>query len=233
MSSQKSDPTWVRPPWLRVRSIKLCSLLILPLLASACKKSLPDRMEISESRPAFSTDGDIPESSDSMQRLGFGAQTQFTWQTPANWKLMPGTQMRQLNFSFGPDGAGECYMSMTNGQEGATLLEVNRWRKQMAQGALDDEGVNALPRMDLLKRSCPLVKLTGTYTPAGGMMMGAPPSEPKPDYALLGVVLEVPAMQAVLTVKMVGPKAQVEAEEANFKTFVTSLTPVAQKEPQP
>jgi hypothetical protein len=199
-------------------------------LLGGCKKALPDRLEITETRSTFGSEVPVPESSDPMQRLGFGAQTQFRWTTPAAWLLAPGTQMRQLNFSFGPNREGECYMSMTKGQEGSTIDEINRWRKQMGQPAIEATELDALPKLDLLKRACPMLKLEGPYTPAAGMGMGAPTSPPKPDFGLLGVVLEVPAMQAVLTVKMVGPKALVLQEEANFKTFVTSLTPVVASE---
>jgi hypothetical protein len=199
-------------------------------LLGACKKALPDRLEITETRPTFSSEAPIPESSDAMQRLGFGAQTQFRWTTPPAWLLAPGTQMRQLNFSFGPNREGECYMSMTKGREGSTVDEINRWRKQMGQTPVEAADIDALQKLDLLKRPCPLLKLEGPYTPAAGMAMGVMPSEPKPDFGLLGVVLEVPAMQAVLTIKMVGPKALVQQEEANFKSFVTSLTPVVAQE---
>ncbi len=203
----------------------LVASVALPLVG--CNKSLPERMEITEERAVFPSEGEIPESSSAMQRFGFGSQTQFRWATPAGWKLMPATQMRQLNFSFGPQGAGECYLSMTNGAVGATVDEINRWRKQMAQPPVEAANLDVLPKLDFLKQPCPYLMLEGNYTPASGMMMAAAmPSESKPDYGLLGVVLEVPAMQAVLTVKLVGPKALVAAEEASFKSFVTSLAPV-------
>jgi hypothetical protein len=210
----------------------LVTSVALPLVS--CNKARPDRMEIMEERAVFPSEGEIPESSNAMQRFGFGSQTQFRWVTPAGWKLMPGTQMRQLNFSFGPQGEGECYLSMTNGAVGATIAEINRWRKQMAQAPVETADLEVLPKLEFLKQPCPYLKLEGNYTPASGMMMAAAmPSEPKADYGLLGVVLEVPAMQAVLTVKLVGPKALVEKEEANFKAFATSLAPVVPQTAKP
>lgn len=134
---------------------------------------------------------------------------------------MPSTQFRELNFSFGSAGEGECYLSITRGGIGATLQEVNRWRKQMAAEPIDDAAVQSIPKLELFKQPCPHVKLEGTYTPAGGM--GVPTVAARPNYGLAGLILEIPGREVVVTVKMVGPKEMVTKEEENFKAFVNSL----------
>jgi hypothetical protein len=200
-----------------------CAALLCSL--AGCKKALPDRMEIAEHRAVFATEAEVPATSDAMQRLGTGMQTLFRWTTPAGWQLKPSTEMRQLNFSFGPNQEGECYLSVTKGGEGATAAEINRWRKQMALPPLDNAALDSLPIVSLLQTPCPLLSLEGNYTPAGGMMMMDPEHAPKPlpDYALRGVPMEIPQQEAVITLKMVGPKALVLAEDANFKTLVSSF----------
>ncbi len=215
----------VPAPLLRAFAVAGFSLLV------GCEKPLPARLEITASRPTFSTEGEIPNEVSSLQRLGFNEEQRFQWDMPDTWKLRPATKMRQLNFSFGPNAEGECYFSITKAPEDSThpaLDEINRWRKQMGQPPVEE--VTSLPTLALLRQDLPspYLKLTGTYTPASGMMMSNPsPSEPRPGTGLLGVVLEVPQMNTVLTIKMVGPQDLVAAEEAHFKSFVTSLAPAA------
>jgi hypothetical protein len=204
------------------------ALLGISLSLAACKPSLPEKMEISETRPTFSLDGPIPEPAATAQRLGFRSQASFRWTAPPGWKLMPSTEFRDLNFSFGPNGEGECYMAFTKGEEGATVTELNRWRKQMAQPPVEIDAIANLPRVTLFNRECPLVQLEGDYTPASSMaMMGAPPMPAKPGQGMIGTILEVPQMQAVVTIKLIAPKEMAQQQLENFKAFVSSLGQVS------
>ena len=94
------------------------------------------------------------------------------------------------------------------------LDNVNRWLKQFAANPVDQAALEKLPTVALAGSTGVCVTAEGDY--AGGM--GAPP---KPGFALAGVVASVGGQ--ILTVKMVGPKAEVEAAKPVLETFVKSL----------
>ena len=61
-----------------------------------------------------------------------------------------------------------------------------------------------------------MVEAKGTYAPGMGR-------EPRPDYGLVGVVCPTGG-GGVITVKMVGPAAAVDAERQRFVEFCAKLT---------
>ena len=185
-----------------------------PILALLAAAALPacrpaDRVEITQSRPRHTTEKaprlDVPLA-DSLP-----AAEAYRWALPPGWVEKPATQFRQANFAFGPSGEGECYLSLTQGSE---LENINRWRQQMAQPALTEEELAALPRKDIFSRPAAFIDLTGTYTGAGG-------AAPAADTRLLGLVRA--EGDVTITVKMTGPAALIAGQTANFDAFVASL----------
>ena len=137
------------------------------------------------------------------------------WETPPGWAQAERSQMRPVNLTFGPNKEGECYLSMLPGGAGGLLANVNRWRKQMGQPEITEEELAQLPRKGLMGIEGVLVTVDGDYTNVGA-------SEAKPGYRLMGIVAVLG--DAGLFVKMVGPKAVVEANAAAFDQFVASLS---------
>jgi hypothetical protein len=183
--------------------------LLLPVLSlAACSES--DRVEIKASRPRHSSEKEprlnVPYED------AFPAPEQFRWTKPPGWKEVPGTQFRNANFSFGPHGEGECYVS--SGAGGGTIENLNRWRAQMGQPELTAAQVAELPVKKLFGAPGRFLDISGTFTGAGGMT-------PQPDYRLLGVVYS--EGDTTVTVKMTGPTDLVEAEKENFDAFCASL----------
>lgn len=195
--------------FLRSRAASFSCLLVLPFVSS-CKR-LGERVEITESREISQFEATPKLNAYSQQRFG---NEPLTWETPAGWIQSDRTQMRPVNLRFGPDGVGECYLSMLPGGAGGTAANVNRWRKQMGQPDLTDEEVEALPKRILMGIEGALVDLTGDYTNVGA-------TEATPEQRLLGVVAALGDVG--LFVKMVGPKEVVAANEAQFDQFVGSL----------
>lgn len=191
---------------MRLHSPSL-ALLAASGLISSCRPA--DRVEITESRPRHTTENeprlDVPLSG------SLPSAEAYRWVLPPGWSEKPATQFRQANFVFGPSGEGECYVSLSQGSE---LENINRWRQQMAQAALTEEEVAALPRKSIFGRSATFIDLTGTYTGAGG-------AAPLADTRLLGLVRA--EGDVTITVKMTGPAALIAGQPANFDAFVASL----------
>jgi hypothetical protein len=131
--------------------------------------------------------------------------------TPEGWLAVPGTQFRLLNYRFGESGMGEAWVSMS---AGSVLDNVNRWLGQFAAPALDEAALAKL-------RKVPVAGTTGVWVEAEGEYasgMGAPP---KQGFALAGVVASTKG--GILTVKMVGPKAEVQAARPQLESFAKDL----------
>ncbi len=137
----------------------------------------------------------------------------LTWKTPDGWKELPATSMREPNLRFGPADEGECYVTRLSGGGGGLSQNINRWRKQMGAADLTDAEVDALPKKTLFGQHATFVSIEGAFSGMGG--------EAKADYRLIGLVLVI--SDAMVTVKMTGPKDLVTANEAYFEAFCASL----------
>lgn len=205
-------------PFIWPRAGLLACLVFTPFLSS-CKR-LDERIEITATRPV--SDYEPKPNLEASSRARFGVPEEqpagdpLEWQTPAGWTEVERTQMRPVNLIFGPNGEGECYLSILPGGGGGVAANVNRWRKQMGLPDLSEEEIAALPKRILMGIEGVFLKLDGAYTNVGA-------AEAVPDQRLIGVIAELGATEMGLFVKMVGPKALVEANETAFDEFVSSL----------
>ena len=136
----------------------------------------------------------------------------FKDQPPLDWRRLPGTQFRLINFVTGKDDSVEIVMGETQGE---VLGNANRWLGQF--GLTPVQSLDFLGKTALLERNAYLVEGSGTYSPG----MGRPPKE---GYAMIGVIRDHPSN--LITLKMTGPAAEVEAQrEALFK-YMQSFVPV-------
>jgi hypothetical protein len=145
-----------------------------------------------------------------------GAAAGLVYDTPEGWTEKPGSMMRDINFTFGPNGEGECYVARLPGAGGGLAANVNRWRGQMAAAPLSEEELAALPTRSLFGQPARFVSVDGSFSPGMGS------DQSFPDYRLMGLILAGEA--GAVFVKMTGPKALVEQNSAAFDQFVTSLT---------
>ena len=130
---------------------------------------------------------------------------------PEGWLSVPATQFRLLNYRFGASGQGEVWVTLA---AGSVIENVNRWLGQFAAAPIDATALDGLRKVPVAGGSGVWVEAEGEY--ASGM--GAPP---KPGFALAGVIASVDG--EILTVKMVGPKAEVEAARADLENFAKSV----------
>lgn len=129
----------------------------------------------------------------------------FSWTAPPAWTQGPEKAMREVTFLAGVKREAECYISALGGDGGGLASNLNRWRQQMDREPLGEQEITALPTVEMLGTQATLIEVAR----ASGEDM------------LLGAVCLLPDRSVF--VKMVGPKAVLEAERAAFLEFCKSI----------
>lgn len=168
-------------------------------------------MVVTETRPRTSKDGKPKLFATSDERFRDTRPSPVKADTPEGWLALPSSQMRLLNYRFGESGLGEVWVSVS---AGSVLDNVNRWLKQFGKPPLDEAALAQL-------RKVPVAGSTGTWVEAEGDYAGGMGQEPKPGSALAGVIAS--SGGRILTVKMVGPKSEVQSAKATLEKFAASL----------
>ena len=190
--------------------IRAACLFASVVFFSGCEEK--KEVTVTETRPPTTRDGSPKLLATSDERFRDAKPSPVKALTPEGWLTLPASQFRILNYRFGESGMGEVWVSLS---AGSVLDNVNRWLNQFGSTPLDAEGLNKLPAVTIAGTTGKWVAAEGDY--AGGM--GAPP---KPGFALAGVVTQVKGQ--ILTVKMVGPKAEVEKAKPVLEGYARSLT---------
>jgi hypothetical protein len=202
-----------RPCWQGYRPgvIDRAFLLFATIaLVSSCRDK-PTEVTVTETRTLTTRDTPPKLDAASDERFRDARPSPVKAETPAGWLALPSTQMRLLNYRFGESGLGEVWVTIASG---TVPDNVNRWLSQFGAAGLDADGQAKL-------RSVPIAGATGTWVEAAGEYaagMGAPP---KPGYALAGVVSMIG--ERILTVKMIGPAAEVQAAKSTLENFARDL----------
>jgi hypothetical protein len=202
----------------------LPSFILLPLLASSCKR-LEERVAITESRElsqyARKQAVDIPtaarfyEEEKEEEDPNAPREHPLLWTTPDGWTEKPVSQMRLIDLAFGPSGEGECYLAALPGPAGGLAANINRWRGQMGAAPLSDEEIEKLPRKTFLGGPAHFVSVEGDFKGMGDA------ADAKKGYVLQGIIHQAPEL--TLFIKMTGPKALVEQNTAAFEAFCNSV----------
>lgn len=183
--------------------------MIASLVAfSACEERA--EVTVTEIRPATTRDVAPKLNATSDERFRDTKPSPVKGTPPENWLALPASQFRILNYRFGESGMGGVWVSLS---AGSVLDNVNRWLGEFGDPALSQETFEKLPAVEIAGATGVWVTAEGDY--AG---MGAAPQS---GFRLAGVVASVQGQ--ILTVKMVGPKAEVEAEKDALAAFVASL----------
>lgn len=177
----------------------------------ACREK--ETVVVTETRPVVAADAGSKWFATSDERFRNAKPSPVKAPTPDGWLLQPSTDIRLLNYRFGQSGTGEVWVSISSG---SVLDNVNRWvNKQFGSQALDQAGLDALRKVPVAGSTGVWVEAAGTYSPGMG-------GSPKEGYGLAGVVTSLNGR--ILTVKMVGPKADVDAAKSTLERFSASLT---------
>lgn len=185
-------------------------LLASALVFSSCEK--PAEITVTESREATTRDGKPKLFATSDERFRDAKPSPVKGVTPEGWLVLPASQFRLLNYRFGASGTGETWVSVS---AGTVLDNTNRWLGQFGAKELDADGLAKLP-------SVAIAGTTGVWVTAEGAYESGMGSPRKDGFALAGVVASVNGQ--ILTVKMVGPKAEVEQQKAVLENYCRTLT---------
>jgi len=137
----------------------------------------------------------------------------LAWTAPEGWVGQPAKRMRVVTFRPSAESAAECYVTVLGPEAGDVTANMDRWREQMGQPRLDRAEFARLPRIQVLGQDIAVLQVEGSYR--------GDQDEQIAEAALLGIVC--PDKDHSLFVKMIGPKAEVLAERANFEAFCRSL----------
>lgn len=186
-------------------------LLVLAavVLLGACREE--DEVVVTETRRATTKDSSPKLFATSDERFRNAKPSPIRGDLPDGWREVPSSQFRLLNYRFGETGMGEVWVSIS---AGTVLDNVNRWLEQFAATQVDAAGLAAM-------RTIPIMGATGVWVEAEGEYVSGMGSPPQLGFGLAGVVAA--SGEQILTVKMVGPLAEVEAAKPTLEVFVASL----------
>lgn len=196
-----------------ISHIRLLLLAFAPLFLVACGQ---DESELSPQLKVVGAPRDTyVVGATSAQRFpGYGTKNRRIRFIPgSSWAKLRSSQFRTLNFAFGPDNIGECYLSEISGFLDGGLENINRWRGQMGLDEMSEAALGQLPRKPFAGGESVYVKLDGTFTGMG--------DEPKDGYRMLAMVYMSDC--EAYSVKMVGPAFLLDREESEFLAFCETL----------
>lgn len=205
----------------------LCALVLLP----SCNR---ERMEIEETRvlsksamPAMPNATSEQRFGPALREMGMEAPAAppdmsmfrdlLAWEAPDGWKETEArdpTGMRLVDFRFGPNDEGECYITLMGGNAGGLEANINRWRTQMGQPPYTAEEIAKLPKKPFFNREGVFVSFDGDFKKFGAESAAK-------HHRLLGLVHT--SQEATIFVKLTGPKALVAQNEAAFDQFCQSI----------
>lgn len=188
---------------------RFACLLASVVILSSCEKK--KEIAVTETRAATTRDVAPKLFATSDERFRDAKPSPVQGDTPQGWLSLPASQFRLLNYRFGESGKGEVWVSLV---QGSVLDNVNRWLKEFGGEPVDQAGLEKL-------KTVTLAGATGIFVTAEGVYKGAMGASPKPGSALAGVVASVGGQ--ILTVKMVGPKAEVDAAKPVLESYIKSL----------
>jgi hypothetical protein len=136
----------------------------------------------------------------------------FKNRPPLDWRRLPGTDFRLLNFVAGENEEVEIVLGETRG---GVLANAKRWLGQF--GLTEVRSLEELGKTTMMGRDAYIVEGKGTYAP--GMGRGE-----QEGYAMIGLILEGATNQ--VTLKMTGPADAVEAQREAFFEYSRSFTKV-------
>ncbi len=195
---------------------RIVAALGLLMLVSSCREDrgpvVPELQPISAPRTPYKVDA----TSDERFLPHADRSKRFRYFPGSSWAELRSTQFRTLNFAFGPDGVGECYLSEIVGFVDGGLDNVNRWRvQQMGLAPMVSGDLKQLPRKPFAGGEGVFVKLDGSFKGMGEQ--GG-----REGYRMLGMLFTRGC--EAYSVKMTGPRALLEREESEFLAFCETLT---------
>ena len=216
---------------MSMKRLSTAMIVLAALLAlAACGGEQPAPTEQTAEQP---TQGDLPaghppvgqsDPSSMMPAPVVGQGAALAWSMPDGWvDEPPANVMRQAQFRVPSEaGDGQCVIYYFGaGQGGTPVANAERWADQFDQpDGSSSRDVLITEETEVNGMATLMVEVTGTYK-EGGMMMTGAPEEQRPDYMLLGAVVQGP--DANWFFKFTGPEETVRANADQFNALVQSV----------
>ncbi|MCC6559612.1 MAG: hypothetical protein IT372_42390 [Polyangiaceae bacterium] len=194
-------------------------LLAPPLALLACSKT-PEPAPSDPERPPAAAPAPSGAQAAAPQRPQ--GPTEVAWDVPAGWETAPNpSSMRRATYKIKrADGDPEDAEMSVSQAGGSVEMNIKRWAGQFEQKPGDESKRTERAVGDL---KVTVVEIQGTF--GGSGMPGMPAGSPKPDWALLGAIVELPGGGPTWFFKLTGPKKTVSAAKVDFDKLVGSLRP--------
>lgn len=143
----------------------------------------------------------------------------ISWSVPARWNAQPERPMRAATYRIpgrqaDVEGAECAVFFFGAGQGGSVEANVQRWIGQFETSETPARSAQQVNGLNVER-----IALGGTYLASGGPMMQS--ADPKPNYRLLGAIVEAP--EGNVFFKLTGPAPAVAAAQAEFDQLVSSI----------
>jgi hypothetical protein len=187
------------------------SLLVLPLLLTACRESQVANYRIPKENDAPTAQAPAQPAAAGQpgmldMPIAKAETTRLTWTVPAAWQSKPSSGMRKATLIVA-DGA-ELAVTAFPGDVGGELANLNRWRGQVGLPPVSEaEHASAITRV-----------AAGPLLIAVVDLLGGTPDKP---VRMLGAM--VPNGGSTWFFKLMGPDATVEQAKPTFLAFLETL----------
>ena len=115
-----------------------------------------------------------------------------------------------IEYKLGEDESSECYVTLLNDNAGGVEKNINHWLQQIGPPPKSADKIAAMPTIDVLGRSTPLIEAESTSGSGDGSAR-----------AFLGIAWISPT--GSLLARLVGPATDVNANKEAFAAFCTSI----------
>ncbi len=157
-----------------------------------------------------------PDNAEPMENNGKLDVETAHWTVPKTWvRKSPGMMLLAEYAIPKVEGDKEDGRVTVSQLGGSVESNLERWKGQFSK--LDKEKQETI---DADKLKITLVDLAGTFNESRGMMG---PSVTRPDYRMLGAIVEVPNQSMLYFIKCYGPAKTIAAQADEIKAFIRSM----------
>jgi hypothetical protein len=198
----------------------LSAALVLALAPLACSKPSEPQPEPTSAGQSRATSPGPSAAAASPRPSTPAGPTEIAYDVPATWqKAENPSPMRKETYKIprAPGDAEDAELSISQAG-GSVDMNVKRW-----VGQFETKGPDATKQTErkVGDLKVTMVEIKGVFNGSG--MPGGPPAAPKPNFALLGAIIETSGSPWFF--KLTGPEKTVEAAKADFERFVGSIRP--------
>lgn len=201
------------------------AILFSALMLAACAaapKEITSSQNTGSSNAALSSSSSAASPAPATVPMKPSGGSDITWTPPSRWEAKPASGMRAATYivpaAKGDSEGAECAVFTNIG--GGVQANIDRWIGQFEQADGSSSAAKAKQKTETINGfAVTTVDLTGTFA-GGGMAMGQPATK-KPNYRLLGAIIEGPSGEVFF--KLTGPAKTMAAAQSEFQTMLKSI----------